>query len=139
MRLSPAAELAVRGVVVLAEHYGEGPITLNAICAARDLPKQYLVKLFSSLAKADLITPVRGKRGGYMMARDPNEVSLLEVIEAVEGPIVLNFCQHDPPRCDHENCPMRVMWGEMQEYVRGRLGAMSLGECIEADVKSQGV
>jgi Rrf2 family protein len=122
MRLSPAAELAVRGVLVLAEHYGERPVTLSRICAARDLPKQYLVKIF--------VTPIRGKRGGYVMARDPDDVTLLEVIEAVEGPIALNFCQHDPPKCDREDCPLRGLWTELQEIVCRKLSGVTIGSCV---------
>ncbi len=130
MRLSPAAELAVRGVVALVERYGRGPTTLKTICAARDLPKQYLVKLFSLLARADIVTAIRGKRGGYELARDPKGITLLEVIEAVEGPIVLNFCQHTPPKCDQEDCPMREMWTRLQQTVRRELGAMTMDRCV---------
>jgi Rrf2 family protein len=136
MRLSPAAELAVRGVVVLAEQYGQGPTTLKAICAARDLPRQYLVKLFSLLARADVITAIRGKRGGYELSRDPKDITLLEVIEAVEGPIALNFCQHTPPKCDRVDCPMRELWGELQRIVRQKLGAMTIDECICSEPES---
>jgi len=131
MKLSPAAELAIRGMIVLADRYGQGPVTLNAICEVRSLPKQYLVKLFSSLAKADLVTPIRGKRGGYMMSRPPSEVTLLEVIEAVEGPIVLNLCLHVPPKCDRTDCVLRRMWAEMQEDIRTRLAGVSLSSCLD--------
>lgn len=130
MRLSPAAELAVRGVVVLAKFFGKGPTTLKAICAARDLPKQYLVKLFSLLAKANIITAIRGKRGGYVLSRPPDEITLLEVVEAIEGPIALNFCQHTPPKCDEVDCQMRPLWSELQGIVREKLGAMTIGGCI---------
>lgn len=104
MRLSPAAEFAVRGALVLAERSGQGPVTLGTICSQRDLSRQYLVKIFALLIKAGIITPVRGKRGGYLLARDPASITLLEVIEAVEGPIILNLCQRIPPRCDRYQC-----------------------------------
>jgi len=130
MRLSPAAGLALRGVVVLAGRYGEGPTTLKTVCAARNLPKQYLVKLFASLAKADVITAIRGKRGGYVLSRHPKQITVLEVIEAIEGPIALNYCQHNPPKCREPDCAMREMWTELQQIVRGRLGAMTLGDCL---------
>ena len=130
MRLSPAAELALRGMIVLAEHYGEKPTTLRTICAARNLPKQYLVKLFSFLAKSNILTAVRGKHGGYVLTRDPKEITVLEVIEAVEGPIALNYCQHSPPQCDQTDCRLRGMWTELQEIVRAKLGEMTLGDCV---------
>lgn len=136
MRLSPAAELAIRGITVLADHHGNGPTTLKKICECRDLPKQYLVKLFSMLAKADIITAIRGKRGGYILSRDPHSITILQVIEAVEGPIALNFCQHDPPKCEEEGCPLRGMWTELQTIVREKLGSMTIGACLTSETST---
>jgi len=130
MRLSPAAELAVRGVLILAEHHGEGPVTLSTICQRRDLPKQYLTKIFGSLARAGLVTPIRGKKGGYMLGRQPDQITVLEIIEAVEGPIVLNYCQHNPPQCDQVDCHLRGVWTELQRIVRDRLGSVTLADCV---------
>ncbi|MCD6304054.1 MAG: Rrf2 family transcriptional regulator [Planctomycetes bacterium] len=130
MRLSTAAELAVRGILVLAEHDGEGPVTLQHICRQRGLPKQYLVKLFSMLAKADLVTAVRGKHGGYMLSRALGEITILDVIEAIEGPLAMNFCQFDPPKCDRLDCPLRPVWAQIQQMVRSRLGGVTLRDCV---------
>ena len=132
MNISPAAEFAVRGALVLAEHYGNGPTTLDSICEARDLSKQYLVKIFASLARSGLVTPVRGKRGGYLLARQPSEINLLELVEAVEGPIAMNFCQHDPPRCDRTQCALRTMWSDIQKFVCDKLECTTLGHCLAA-------
>ena len=131
MKLSPAAEFAVRGMAVLAENYGDGPTTLDAICKARDLSKQYLVKIFSMLTRASLVTPLRGKKGGYLLARDPSKITLLEIIEAVEGPLAVNFCQHVPPRCDESECGLRSVWTDIQEYISERLGKATLDQCLE--------
>ena len=130
MKVSAAAELAVRGAIVLAEKYGRGPITLDQICARRDLPKQYLVKIFASLTRAGLVMPIRGKNGGYMLARTPSRISLLNIIEAVEGPLAMNYCQQDPPQCQEEDCPMRSVWAELQHAVHDRLAAFTLADCV---------
>lgn len=132
MKLSAAAEFAVRGALVLAERSGEGPVTLETICSQRDLSRQYLVKIFSTLAKAGIVTPIRGKGGGYMLARDPETITLLNIIEAVEGPIVLNLCLHDPPRCDRIECVLRPVWAGLQEDIRSRLGSLTLAACLAA-------
>lgn len=136
MKLSMAAELAVRGIIVLADGYGKGPITLDSICRSRDLPKQYLTKIFVSLRNAGLVEPVRGKHGGYLLGRPPSEITVLNVIEAVEGPIALNFCQYDPPKCIEYKCPLRPMWGQMQEFVRGKLSSVTLGDCVNGTVNT---
>jgi len=138
MKLTPAAEFAVRGVLVLAQRGGQGPVTLETICAQRDLPRQYLVKIFGSLNKAGIVTPVRGKRGGYMLARDPASITLLEVIEAVEGQITLNLCQHNPPKCDRTDCPLRPVWTELQDYVRTKLGSVTLAYCLAGEKAAHG-
>jgi Rrf2 family protein len=130
MRLSSAAEFAIRGVAVLAEEYGRGPIPLEIICRRRQgLAREYLVKIFGSLVKAGIVRTVRGKKGGFLLARKPKDITLLEVIEAVEGPIALNYCQHEPPRCDEYDCPLRDMWRELQGIVREKLGSVTLATC----------
>ncbi|MBN1941743.1 MAG: Rrf2 family transcriptional regulator [Phycisphaerae bacterium] len=131
MKLSLAAELAVRGAVVLAQQYGKGPTTLADVCELRDLSREYLAKVFGLLARADLVTPIRGKNGGYVLARDPKEINLLQIIEAVEGPQYLNFCQYDPPKCDQvDTCKVHHIWTELQEIFENRLRSASLADCI---------
>ena len=130
MKLSPAAELAVRGILILAGHKNPEPMTLAAICQARKLPKQYLTKIFSALARAGLVTPIRGKRGGYRLGRDPRDITILQIIEAVEGPIALNYCQHTPPKCQQQDCALRALWKDLQTIVRGKLGAVTLAQCV---------
>ncbi|MGA2264824.1 MAG: Rrf2 family transcriptional regulator [Phycisphaerae bacterium] len=130
MKLSPAAEFAVRGALVLAERDGKGPVTLETICSQRELPRQYLVKIFSLLTKAGIIMPVRGKRGGYLLARAADSITLLEIIEAIEGPVALNFCQRTPSQCDRLDCVLRPIWSELQEDIRSRLGSVTLASCV---------
>lgn len=133
MRLSPAAELAVRGVLVLAERHGNGPTTLSSVCSSDSLPKQYLTKIFSSLAKADIVIPIRGKNGGYVLARAPKDITLLQVIEAVEGPLALNYCQHTPPKCNESECLVRPVWTDLQRIVTHRLAGVRLSDCVNGN------
>ena len=131
MKLSLAAELAIQGAVVLCEQYGQGPTTLADICELRGLPREYLAKVFALLTRANILTPIRGKKGGYILAHDPKEISLLQIIEAVEGRQVLNRCQFDPPKCDNvDNCKMREVWSELQDIFDNKLSSVSLADCI---------
>ena len=131
MKLSLAAELGVRGMTVLAEGFGPDPIKMEDICAARDLPREYLAKIFGALARAELITPTRGKRGGYRLGRDPSQITVLDVIEAVEGPLAVNFCQHTPPQCNLVECPLRNVWGEIQQFMREKLSGVTFADYVE--------
>ena len=122
--------------MVLAQQYGQGPVAISRVCEARNLGKEYLTKIFASLSRAGLVTPVRGKGGGFMLSRDPNEISLLQIIEAVEGPIALNLCQQNPPKCD-EGCSIRKVWTELQETVTNKLASVSLQDCLNGTVSRQ--
>ncbi len=106
---------------------GEKPISMDVICAEADLPKQYLVKIFAMLARVGLVRPVRGKHGGYLLGRPAEDISLLEVIEAVEGPVALNLCQISPAQCDNEDCAIRPVWTELQELFVQKLGSVNIG------------
>ncbi len=130
MKLSMAAEFAIRGVLCLAQEYGHGPLPLEEICRRRGLQKQYLTKLFGMLARANLIDAVRGKGGGYLLARSPEDITLLEVIQAVEGPLAVNLCQTDPPKCGDSECPVRPVWSSVQEGLRSILAARTLEELV---------
>jgi len=131
MKLTVAAELAIRGVLVLAGKHGSGPVTLSAICKERNLPKQYLTKIFASLSRQGLIRPIRGKNGGYLLAQNPENITLLDIIEAVEGPIALNFCQHSPPQCDQTECPVRPIWTDLQSIIQKKLSEKTLADYVE--------
>jgi len=86
------------------------------------------VKIFALLARADLVLPVRGKHGGYLLSREPKDITLLEMIEAVEGPMAINRCQEDPPRCDFEDCPLRPVWEDIQQFLRQKLSSVTLAD-----------
>lgn len=133
MRLAPAAEFAIRGSLILAQNYGRGPVSIKRVCEMRGLGQEYLTKIFASLNRAGIVSSVRGKGGGYVLARAPRAVSLLDIIEAVEGPLALNFCQEDPPRCDEEDCPIEPVWAELQEVVTRKLGAMTLADAVNGN------
>lgn len=130
MKLSMAAELAVRGILSLAQRYGQEPVPLEEICQEGKLPKEYLTKIFSLLARANLVRAVRGKRGGYVLARSPKEITLLSVVEAVEGPLAVNLCQHAPARCDRADCRVRPIWADIQQKLRDALGGYTLDQLM---------
>jgi Rrf2 family protein len=131
LQLSPAAELGVRACLVLTEHYGDGPVTLAKIGEASDLSGEYLAKVLSMLSRANIVKSVRGKHGGYTLARQPVEINLLQVIEAVEGPAALNICQMDPPRCENvEECKVQKIWRELQSTFDTKLASMTLDQCV---------
>ena len=131
LTLSPAAELAMRAALTLAIEYGKGPVRLCDICAVRDMQRDYTAKVLGYLSRARLVVPIRGKNGGYTLARDPGEITLLDVIEAVEGPISLNLCQKENPECDQaDTCPVGAVWSDIQDFAVGKLSGKTLAQCV---------
>ncbi len=129
MQLSLPAELGIRACTLLAERYGERPVRLSDICECRGCKKDTLVKVMKDLARADLVRPVRGNQGGYLLRKEPSEITLLDIIEAIEGPQALNRCQHFPSDCDQsKTCKVQLVWKRIQEnYVR-ELAAVTLAD-----------
>jgi len=81
------------------------------------------------MARAGIVRPIRGKNGGYVLTRDPKNISLLEVIEAVEGPQALNICQNNPPLCEnYKTCKVQKVWKELQGIFDKKLSAVKLSE-----------
>lgn len=123
-RLSKAADYAIRGVLHLALKPDGETSDVEEIAKAQGVPPAYLAKLFQSLAKKGFIRSFRGPEGGFVLAKKPKDISLLEIIEAVEGPIFLNDCLIHTGFCPRDEvCPVHDVWRGAQnrflEYLKG--------------------
>jgi Rrf2 family protein len=87
MRLSKGTIYAVNGLMALASMKATGPVQLKEIANTRNLPANYLAKIFGQLARAKILRSYRGARRGFMFARPPQQITLLDIYEAVEGPM----------------------------------------------------
>src|SRR5271169_4087904 len=128
MMFSTKAEYGVRVMVELARRAGESPIPLAEIAAHDGLPLAYLEHLVARLRKAGLVDSRRGSRGGYMLARSPMEITMAEVVEALEGSIAPIECISQAPDgsivCAREtargrahashSCPTKLLWTRVQ-------------------------
>ncbi|MBI5287130.1 MAG: RrF2 family transcriptional regulator [Deltaproteobacteria bacterium] len=115
-RLSKAAEYTIRGLQYLATQ-PEGKVSyIEEIAKAQDVPPAYLAKLFQDLARKGFVKSYRGIGGGFGLARTPKDTTLLEVIEAMEGPIFLNDCLIHKGFCPRDEvCPVHKIWREAQK------------------------
>jgi Rrf2 family protein len=87
MKLTSASTYAVTALAYLAREQPAGPVTAHVIAGAEGIPEMFLLKLLTPLAHAGLVRSRKGPGGGYALARDPKDVALLEIVEAVEGPL----------------------------------------------------
>lgn len=122
MQITRQADYALRAMVYLARLEPNTNAATKKIAEQQKIPPSFLAKIISQLSIAKLIHTSRGARGGVVLARPASEISLLEVIEAIDGPIALNDCTVAPGNCDHsENCPLHDIWQETQDQLVSKL------------------
>jgi Rrf2 family iron-sulfur cluster assembly transcriptional regulator len=127
MRLTREGDYAVRVMVDLAAHGQDAPVPRAQIQARQDVPAAYLAKIVQSLARAGLVRTRPGAHGGVSLSVDPEGVTLLQVIEAAEGPIELNRCVVGPGGCARDSfCPVHPVWLRTQALVRRELAGVTI-------------
>jgi Rrf2 family cysteine metabolism transcriptional repressor len=146
MLFSTKAEYGVRLMVELGRRAGDGepqssePVALAAVAEAELLPLSYLEHLVAKLRHAGLVTSVRGAHGGYRLARPASEIAMVEVVEALEGPIAPMECFHVEREgrvlCSHEidgdrACATKLLWTRVQGGVTRALANTTLAELVE--------
>jgi Rrf2 family protein len=135
MRVSSKGDYGIRALVELAHRYGEArPIQSGDIAARQKVPESYLEQLLTTLRRAGLIRSVRGPQGGHALIRDPREIRVSEVVEALEGPIVAVDCLDDASACAKSGgCAQRQMWADVRAAVLGVLENVTIAELAERD------
>ena len=132
MQITRQADYAVRAVLHLARMNGGQRAATSQVAKEQHIPPSFLAKIISQLSIAGLLHTSRGARGGVTMAREPKDVTLLEVIEAIDGPIILNECVGENSICPfEEDCPVRPVWCEAQEELVGRLKNTNFQQLLE--------
>jgi Rrf2 family protein len=131
MQITRQADYAVRAVLHLARSGNSERAATSAIAKEQNIPPSFLAKIISQLSIAGLLHTSRGARGGVTLAREPKEITLLEVVEAIDGPIQLNECVQGNGICSFEdNCPIRAVWCDTQEELVTRLRSTSFGDLL---------
>ncbi len=131
MKLSTRGKYGLYAMYYLAAHKDDGPQSLQNI-ATIGVPRQYLEQLLGNLRRAGLIGSVRGAQGGYQIARPPSQISVLDVIDALEGPLELSECMTDSSACDRSRgCPVRRTWQKLTDSINRELAGVTLGDMFD--------
>ena len=146
MLFSTKAEYGVRLMIALGRRAGEdvdaepAPVALASVAASETLPLSYLEHLAAKLRQAGLVTSVRGAHGGYRLARPASEIQMLEVVQALEGPIAPMECFHDEREgrvlCSHEvdgdeACATKLLWTRVHGGITKALAGTTLADLVE--------
>jgi Rrf2 family protein len=118
MQITRQADYAIRAVRYLAKQGPNQRSATSTVAKEMQIPPSFLAKIISQLSIAGLLHTSRGARGGVTLAREPKEISLLDVVEAIDGPILLNECVGDPAGCVFEGeCPLHPIWADAQQQL----------------------
>jgi Rrf2 family protein len=118
-------------MVHLALQPGNLGADLKAISAAQSVPPSYLAKIMRSLVRGGLVTSTLGRGGGYVLRKDPSEVTLLQIYELMEGEINFMNCMHNEKSCSLSSlCPQRPVWGRLQNAVEGVFKETTLQDLV---------
>lgn len=132
MRLTRAGEYAVRCVLYLASQGAGVLCARKEIARKMDIPDQFLGKIAQQLARAGVIEIVQGARGGFRLVVAPEELTLLEVVEAVIGEIFLNDCVMRPESCNRSHaCAVHCIWAKAKDQLRQTLQEASFARILE--------
>jgi len=131
VKLSTRAEYGIRVLVALAQADGDRPTSLAGIAKADKLPHAYIEQLVGALRRAGLVTATRGHSGGYRLARPADQISLVDAVRALDGPILEMPCAGptDLESCERpQDCSVHEVFERLHNSLSGMLGATTLAE-----------
>ncbi|HXW68869.1 MAG TPA: Rrf2 family transcriptional regulator [Dissulfurispiraceae bacterium] len=118
MEITRESDYAIRCILYLSGKPGEVNM-IDAIAREMQIPKSFLAKILQKLTRAGLVKSFRGVKGGFQLARLPGEISLLDVVEAIEGDASVNVCALDQTLCGRsKTCPVHPVWVEIRKDFR---------------------
>jgi Rrf2 family protein len=136
MQITRQADYAMRAVAYLANLGPDQRAATSQIAEEQQIPPSFLAKIVSQLSVAGLLHTSRGARGGVSLARTPEDISFLEVVEAIDGPILLNECVADGSACSFgETCALRPVFCEAQADLVNKLETTTFITVVETNGK----
>jgi Rrf2 family protein len=131
MQITRQADYAVRAIYYLSNLGSDKRASTSQIAKEQNIPPSFLAKIISQLSVAGLLHTSRGARGGVSLAREPHEITMLDVVESIDGPILLNECVEDAHGCQFDKeCPMQSMWCEIQDTLVARLKSTTFADFV---------
>ncbi|MBW2092418.1 MAG: Rrf2 family transcriptional regulator [Deltaproteobacteria bacterium] len=141
MKLSTKTRYGARLLFDLARHYGQGPVNIGDIAKRQDISVKYLEQIIRPLKKADLVESVRGPKGGHVLAKNPSEISLGQIVRLLESGDELVECVEDPIKCERSSdCCVRRAWQEATIALYDKLNSTFLTDLLkyEREFKEKG-
>lgn len=132
MQITRETDYAIRCVHFLSPRK-DGPLVVDRIAEEMCIPKTFLAKILQKLAKAGIVKSFRGAKGGCQLNRKPADITLLDVIEAIQGPVAMNACALDSKACGlSSKCSVHPVWIEVRKEVENILRKKNFAEFLKS-------
>jgi Rrf2 family protein len=132
--ITRATEYAIRTVIYLAQQPQSEIVLKKDICRTQNVTPAFLTKILQPLIKVGIVSSQRGVGGGFLLAKDPGEITLLDILEAEEGRLKLNHCLIDNEACHRDShCSAHEVWQEAQDEMVQTLKKYSVAELVRRE------
>lgn len=131
MKLSTRGRYGLRAMIDMAQSEDKGPIATHTIAARQGISERYLEQLMVPLKRAGLVKSIRGSQGGYILGKNPDNITAGDIIRVLEGPIAPVDCvsENNPEACEREEyCITRVVWTKVRDAIAEVLDSYSLAD-----------
>ena len=134
MKLSTRSRYGARILVDLARNHGQEPVQIGEISKRQDISVKYLEQLIRPLKQANLVTSVRGPKGGHLLAKRPEEITLGQIVRLFEGQSELVECISNPEKCSmSDDCQVRLAWGDATRVLYEKLDGTTIADLMEGN------
>jgi Rrf2 family cysteine metabolism transcriptional repressor len=132
MKLSTRTRYGIRAIVEVAENNSRTPIQIKKIAERQDISVKYLEQLMSILKSAGFVRSIRGAKGGYILAKPPNQIKLSDVFDSLEGHVTTVECVEDGDYCTRAaDCVVRQVWAKVQQAIQNVLQSITLQDMVD--------
>lgn len=131
MKLSTKGRYGLKAIFELSLNQDDGPIPLKLIAKRQNISDQYLEQIFLILKKAGLVKGVRGAQGGYLLGKDAKEITVGDILTALEGPVSLSDCVLNEDVCENSNtCVTKIVWEKIKNGIDEVISSITLQDMI---------
>jgi Rrf2 family cysteine metabolism transcriptional repressor len=134
LKLSTKGRYGVKAMVDLAIHYSDEPSSIKSISERQNISEYYLEQLFSNLRKSNLVKSIRGAQGGYILNREPKDITVADIMKVLEGPIEISDCvdENNENSCSNMDCcATRLLWSRIKESIEQVMKSTTLQDMVD--------
>ena len=138
MKLSSKCRYGIRAVIEIARNYQQRPTKRKEIAVNQNLDDSYLENILIELKNKNIVTALRGAKGGFVLKKAPEEITLLQVAESLQGDLSPTECLNTPSVCDRvSHCVTRPIWQKMKEAQEDVLGSVTIKDLLDQENQNE--